>query len=140
MDLQIEQLLEKYWNGETSLAEEKKLKAYFGQHPGAPEAQYFRKIVDERLKMPENPFVHPGRKIQRAWLSVAAAVLIVLLSLPFVFQQRPARDPFAVNNPEEALNITRASLMMVSQGLNKGKAYTYELTKLDDAREVLAKE
>ncbi|NOX85713.1 MAG: hypothetical protein GXO86_07085 [Chlorobi bacterium] len=140
MDSQIEQLLEKYWEGETSPEEEKKLKAYFKQYPEAPEAQYFRKIASDRSTLPDKPFIHPGRKIQRAWLSVAAAVLIGLISLPFVLQQRPKADPYAVSDPQEALEITRASLMMVSQGLNKGKSYTYELTKLDDAREVLVKE
>lgn len=139
MDSQIEQLLEKYWNGETTLGDERKLKAYFEQHPEAPEAQYFRKIADDRMKSPEKVFTHPGRKIRRAWLSVAAALLIGLISLPFFLQQRPKADPYAVNNPEEALKITRASLMMISQKLNKGKTYTYELTKLDDAREIIEK-
>ncbi len=139
MDSQIEQLLGKYWNGETTLDEEKMLKAYFEQHPEVPEAQYFRKIADDRKVLPEKRFVHPGRKIRRAWLSMAAALLIGLISLPFILQQRPKADPYAVNNPEEALKITRASLMMVSQKLNKGKTYTYELTKLDDAREIIEK-
>jgi len=33
MDLQIEKLKQKYWAGETSLAEEKELKAYFKKNP-----------------------------------------------------------------------------------------------------------
>ncbi len=140
MDSQIEQLLEKYWNGETTLDEEKTLKAYFERHPEAPEAQYFRKIASDRVRLPDKVFIHPGRKVRRAWLSIAAAVLIALISLPFIFQQQTKVDPYAVDDPREAFEITRASLMMISKGLNKGKTYTYELTKLADAREVLVKE
>ena len=33
MDLQIEQLLEKYWNGETTIADEKLIREYFKKNP-----------------------------------------------------------------------------------------------------------
>ena len=42
----IKSLLEKYWEGETSLAEEKTLKAYFAQPDIAPELQAYQAFFD----------------------------------------------------------------------------------------------
>jgi len=139
MDLQIEKLLEKYWAGETSLDEEKEIREYFKDHPDqSPEGEYFERIKSKRETEPQYSFVHPGRKIRRLWLSAAAAVIIALLSIPFIIQQQKPKDKFAVNDPKEAFEITKASLMMVSQGLNKGKTYSAdELGKFDKAKTII---
>jgi len=46
-------------------------------------------------------------------------------------------DQFAVEDPKEAFEITRASLMMVSERLNKGKTYSQELDKINKAKEII---
>jgi len=138
MDLQIEELLAKYWKGETSIAEEELITKYFEQNPDlSMEGEYFRKIALDKSKMPVRGFKHPGRKRKLAWLSVAAAVTIGLLSLPIVLQQETTQDPFAVDDPKEALEITRASLMMVSKSLNRGKTYSNELNKFNEAKKLI---
>lgn len=138
MDLQIEQLLEKYWNGETTIADEKLIKEYFKKNPDlSMEGQYFRKVDPSRKEIPTKVFEHPGRKRRLSWLS-AAAVLIVLMTLPFIFNNEAQQDQFAVENPTEAYEITRASLMMVSNGLNKGKTYSKkELNKINEAKTIV---
>jgi len=70
-----------------------------------------------------------------AWISAAAAILILLFTIPFLFNNNQVNDQFAVEDPTEAYEITRASLMMVSNGLNKGKTYSKkELNKFNDAK------
>ena len=141
MDLQNEQLLEKYWRGETSITEEKLIREYFKQNPDlSMEGQYFGKVASGQSKMPGKAFKHPGRKRRLTWLSIAAAVIIGLLSLPFVFQQETTQDQFAVENPTEALEITKVSLMMVSNGLNKGKTYSKELSKFNEVKTIIKKQ
>jgi hypothetical protein len=40
----------------------------------------------------------------------------------------------------EAFEVTRASLQMVSNGLNKGKTYSKELTKFNEAKQIIKKQ
>jgi hypothetical protein len=141
MDLQTEKLLEKYWHGETSVAEEKMVKAYFQKHPGdSLEAFYFEKLNLEASKKSNRSFEHPGNKKRRIWLSVAAAILIGLFSIPFIINNEKSPEPYAVQDPMEAFEVTRASLQMVSNGLNKGKTYTKELTKFNEAKQIIKKQ
>jgi len=139
MDLQIEQLLEKYWNGETSVAEEREIKDYFKKHPDQSfEEQYFAQTKAKREIKPQVSFVHPGRSVRRVWLSVAAAIILGLLAIPLIIQQQSPKDQFAVEDPAKAFEITKASLMMVSEGLNKGKTYSAEeLGKFDKAKTII---
>lgn len=138
MDLQIEKLLEKYWEGETSLAEEKLLKEYFKSNPGqSTEAQFFGKIVSAQSEQSAKVFGHPGKTRRLTWLSIAAAALIGLMTIPFIFNNETPRERFAVEDPKEAFEITRASLMMVSEGLNKGKTYSNELNKINEAKTII---
>ena len=55
----------------------------------------------------------------------------------FVMQNNNKPDQFAVEDPKEAFEITRASLMMVSERLNKGKTYSQELDKINKAKEII---
>lgn len=141
MESQIKGLLEKYWQGETSVEEESLIKKYFIQHPHqSAENLHFENISKEKSKYSHSTFEHPGRKIRRVWLSVAAALLLLLITVPFVFNNQADQDQFVVNDPTEALEITRASLRMVSDGLNKGKSYSNELAKFNDAKQIIKKQ
>jgi hypothetical protein len=141
MDLQTEKLLEKYWRGETSVAEEKMIKTYYQQYPDESiEASYFEKLNTEASKKPGRSFEHPGIKKRRIWLSVAAAILIGLISIPFIINSEKSPEPYAVEDPMEAFEVTRASLQMVSNGLNKGKIYSKELTKFNEAKQIIKKQ
>ena len=138
MDLRIENLQKKYWAGETSLAEEKELKAYYRLNPSLKsDGSYNRFLSEKKDQKPEYSFAHPGRNKQPYWLSVAALILLLLTVGVFLIQDNSNQQRFAVDDPAEALEITRASLLMVSQGLNKGKTYSTELNKLNKAKELI---
>lgn len=140
MDLRIEKLNEKYWAGETSLAEEKELKAYFKKNPSlAKDGRYFADLNKQQQVNPAHSFSHPGRRRTQTWMSMAAAILILITVGFFVFQNENKQDQFAVQDPQEAFEITKASLMMISEGLNKGKTYSQELNKINEAKEIINK-
>lgn len=141
MESRIKGLLEKYWQGETSVEEERLLKKYFVHHPDqSAEKMHFANIKKEKSKYSQSAFEHPGRRIRRIWLSVAAAVLLLLITIPFIFNKQVDQDQFVVDDPTEALEITRASLRMVSDGLNKGKSYSNELVKFNEAKQIIKKQ
>lgn len=140
MDLRIEKLKQKYWAGETTLAEEKELKDYFKENPSlSKDGRYFAEVKKQQQVKPVHSFTHPGRRKKQTWLSMAAAILILITIGFFVFQNENKQDQFAVQDPQEAFEITKASLLMISEGLNKGKTYSQELNKINEAKEIINK-
>jgi hypothetical protein len=138
MDLRIEKLQEKYWAGETTLAEEKELKAYFRDNPSLTATGGYHRLLKEKRDVdPNRPFTHPGRRTRGFWLSIAATILVLLSVGVFMLQHNDTSQKYAVDDPEQAMEITRASLMMVSEGLNKGKTYSKDLKKINKAKELI---
>lgn len=123
----IEQLLEKYDNGETTLKEEKVLKAYFAQDEVAPHLesykamfQYFNNTKQE-LYTKDVP-LKPRKSYIYQWISVAAvAVLMLGILIPNVFGNDPV-TPEVVYTVEqlEAYNQTKEALSLLSESFNDG--------------------
>ena len=133
MELPIEELLAKYWNGETTLEEEKAIKAHFAQNPSLSEdGKYFRMLAkNKEVSMPAKQ-----RKKQPSWMSAAAVVLIGVATALFVVQNQN-NDPYAIEDPERALEMTRSLLIMVGSELNEGQTHTMDLAKINKAKEEL---
>ena len=151
MDLkQVEYLLEKYWEGTSSLEEEKLIQEFFakGNLPGHLEvyADLFA----------ENEFaIHPElgkgfddlvmNKISQnqnsnTWnvFKMAAIGLILIITSISVFQvdskkQQLADDTF--NTPEAALAETKKVFAMISEAMNKGEQPLILLSKWDESNE-----
>lgn len=140
MESRIESLLERYWAGESTLEEEKEVKEWFAknQHMTA-EGQYFRQLRQRQNQRPAKPLVHPGRKRSRAQWSVAAAITVGIAAAFFVIKDAQEQREFVVEDPQEAIEITRKALLMVGKGLNEGKVYSNELTRIKDAEELITK-
>ncbi|MCF6171218.1 MAG: hypothetical protein L3J66_09600 [Bacteroidales bacterium] len=138
MDLRIEQLKQKYWVGETTLSEEKELKGFFRANPSAgKEGVYFSALMKQQAVKPAQGFIHPARKSKQAWWSLAAFILVLLTIGALIFQNNNKRHQFTVEDPKEAFELTRTSLLMVSEKLNKGKTYSGELDRINDAKKII---
>jgi len=158
---QIEELLEKYYNGETSLEEERKLHWYFQTHDVPmylkPDAELFRsnykrsteedapelteklaKFIDEQDK--KTRFIISVRSIR--WISGIAASVVILLSLWIGFGRDSFRNhtKFAdtFDDPKIAYQESMKVLLLVSEKLNTGtkdlqhlKKYNQGFSKLE---------
>lgn len=111
----IEDLLERFFNGETSNEEEQQLYAYFSQHDipehlmrYKPVFGYFENELEEELKAVEptqSTEYTEKKKAKRRWMNVAvgiAASLLVMLMLYPLFLDK--KDMF---NPYEGSYIVR---------------------------------
>lgn len=141
----INHLLEKYWEGETSLQDEETLKHYFNNGKVAPELeqyqslfQYFKEEQDviisddfekRLLKQIENEQKVVSAKVRKlSWMTsirTIAAVGIILMGAVFVFQnlQPVETDVWAkyeVEDEQEAIKATRAALALLSGKMKKG--------------------
>ncbi len=132
MEPEMDDLLEKYWKGETSVAEERLIKAHFAKAKDlSPTAQYFKSIDQQKQVKAEG--VSWKRKSNYTRFSAAATIIVGLLVAFLTIENNPKKTQYVVEieDPQEAYEITRNALMMISGGLNEGKQYSEELKKIN---------
>lgn len=131
----IEKLVEKYLNAETSLQEEKTLKNYFNGGSVAPHLEeyaymftYFSMAKDEKYTKTIKLQPKKSKKRNYKWLSVAASIALLFS----VFLGKPAYDNYKERKKAEALYAqVNKGLTLLSNNLQKGEEavsqlYTYE--------------
>lgn len=122
----IEKLLEKYFDAETTVAEERDLKLYFSSEDVAPHLEQYRPMFGYFAKEGEQTFEKPlplkkAKKNYTAWMSVAASV--VLLAGLFTFYNHESatnEDLGTYDDPEVAFRETQKALNMLSKNVNVG--------------------
>lgn len=130
----IEDILEKYFQGETSIAEEKELKDYFSSPNVAQHLEQYKPMfgyfsqVKEQKSTQEIPLPKSrDKKRNVAWLSIAASVVVLLgIGTYFYVSEKNAAPTVAqtelgtYDNPEEALAATQKALALLSNKVNVG--------------------
>ncbi|TDQ17390.1 hypothetical protein DFQ04_2043 [Algoriphagus boseongensis] len=125
----IEELLQKYWAGESSLAEEKELKESLAQVEGfETEKSFFGVLKDFKAQMPEK-LKTPGGKpksktIRLQWLSWAASLALIISSV-WVW-----RDYEEKKEQEQAYQEVMEALAMIQTNLAKGQEQMKPLNDL----------
>lgn len=149
---QINELLEKYWNCETSLEEEQALRTYFNEED-IPESlkstaalfHYFErektksldKSFDENLKgrFRDSHKVRtlPLKRIMR----IAAGVLVGVAAIFFIRQEvrksYPAEIAETYSDPKLALEETKKALLMISNSFSKAEQGAQEIKLFNEA-------
>lgn len=125
----IEILIEKYFEGETSIAEEKELIAYFSSSDVAQHLEQYKPVFGYFSQAKQEQFtatipLKSGRKQKRlAWLSVAASVVVMLGIGFFAYQNtsEPTQENLGViDDPEIAFKETQKALALISKHVNTG--------------------
>jgi hypothetical protein len=150
----IEQLLEKYWNCDTSLEEEQYLREYFrGDVPESMKEvaevfRYFDKQQKQQVNSPDFDAAirkqikqhRPEGKVIRMFYSygrIAAGLLVVVAATYFVRQEvRKAYPPEIADtysDPKLALEETKKALMMISKGFNKAQREANKIKAFNEA-------
>ncbi|HET8855216.1 MAG TPA: hypothetical protein VFM60_04760 [Salinimicrobium sp.] len=119
----IEDLLEKYFDGETTLEEENMLREYFCSAKVAghlrnyvPMFRFFSGAREERL----DKKLSYKREKKQVYSVVAAAASVVLVAGLFLGQREEISQLGSYENPQLALEKTKQTLHMVSQLMNNG--------------------
>lgn len=155
---QIQELLEKYYNGETTLEEERKLHWYFQTQDIPmhlkPDQEMFRylykqnreeaspditeklsRLIDEQAG--RSRFILPVRSIR--FISGIAATILIILALwlsfgrDFMQQNRMGRFADTFDDPQLAYLETKKALLMVSEKLNIGTKELQHLKKYNQS-------
>lgn len=125
----IEKLLEKYENGETSLKEEQVLKNYFTQDTIAPHLEHYKPMFAYFLENQQEQYtkalpLNTKKTFNYKWVSVAAVAVIMLgvyVANPFGGAADCEQNLVGTFcEPEEAFNEVSKQLAMISSHFNKG--------------------
>ena len=127
----IEKLIEKYENGNTTLKEEAQLKNYFSQPTVAPHLEHYKAMFSYFLINQQETFtkqlpLKTKRKFNYKWLSVAA---VIALMVGFYFNQKETITE------QDKLDYAQAKsyLQLVSKTLNKGTNQVNYLSAINKA-------
>ena len=158
----IRELLDRYWDGASTLEEEEELRSFFSkEHPHLPadlkEAQalfgYFAAEAD--IPVPEFPEIATliaqappsGKSVVRTmvwhhWMKYAAVVLMAV-GIGYGARQFTSRhdgvlaersiDADTYEDPKEAFATTQKALALLSRNLNKGTAQVQKLSYFNEA-------
>jgi len=133
----IEKLLEKYENAETTIAEEKELKNYFSNGNVAPHLEEYQAIFGYFSTSKNERYTKTiqlnSQKKSWKWLTVAASV-VLLVSVYNGYeniQQRKAERVYAE---------TIGALELLSTNLNKGNVAIAQLQRFEDTTNKIFKQ
>ena len=125
----INALLEKYFEGETTIAEENELKKYFSSAVVAPHLQQYQSLFgyyaseknqsfEQKLKLQSN------KRSTITWISIAASVVVLLgvgiYTFNNVSNDKTNQELGTYDDPEEAFKETQKALAMLSNNVNVG--------------------
>jgi hypothetical protein len=126
--VKIEDLLEKYFQGETSIAEENELRNYFSSSNVAQHLEQYKPIfgyfslAKGHQFTPEIPLQSKKRNV--AWISIAASVVVLLGIGTYAYYSSDvvtkSKDLGTYDDPEEAFRATQKALSLLSDNVNVG--------------------
>ncbi|WP_348800539.1 hypothetical protein [Flavobacterium adhaerens] len=138
----IEALLEKYFDGETSVSEENELKNYFTSSNVVEHLQQYKPLfgyfVDAEKEKFEKRVSYSVKNNKRISISVAASIVVLFGVGIFNYYSTTKNDVpkelGTYDDPEKALEATQKALTMLSNNVNvgvEGMQYiqVYEQTK-----------
>lgn len=135
----IEIILEKYFQGESTIAEEKQLKDYFSSPNVAQHLQQYQPLFGYFSQVKEQKSTYELKSIDRtgtaippqtkkrnvAWLSIAASAVVLLgIGAYYVSENNTPvvaqTELGTYDDPEEALAATQKALALLSNKVNVG--------------------
>ncbi len=154
---EIGQLLEKYWNCETSLEEEQLLRNYFNGPQVADQlkeaAELFRFFEMERRRTLGTDFdLNIERTVKRSdrkgkvvsmvrWIQVAriaAGVLVVAAAGYFIKTEVDKKNEGNITDPKVALEETKKALMLISKSFGKARDGAGKINLFNEAEEKIS--
>jgi hypothetical protein len=143
----IEKLLEKYFEAETTIAEEKELKDYFASPDVAQHLEQYKPIFGYAVQAKQEQFnatvpLKTNKRNRVVWLSVAASATVFLgvgLFTLNTYNQPESDDLGTYDDPEVAFRETQKALAMISQSVNKGIGSMNYLSEFEQSKNKIFK-
>lgn len=136
LDNYIEELLEKYFEATTTIAEENELRAYFSQDGVAPHLEQHRPMFAYFSKAKEEQFtkqvpLNSRKKINYGWISIAASIV---LAFGIYFGPDQYRSYQEKKEAEFAYQETKKALNLLAENFGKGTQKMAYLNEFEVAK------
>ncbi|MFD2565624.1 hypothetical protein [Aquimarina rubra] len=148
----IEKLLEKYFEGETTLSEEKELKVYFTGESVPSHLERYKDLFqffsnESQVTATSEVQLSTNRVPWYTWIGVAASIALIVGL--FMTNLLPGADPDkgpllvmegnpgTIEDPEIALQKTKEALDLVAKLMNEGKKDLVYLNEFETAKKDL---
>jgi hypothetical protein len=157
----IDELLNKYWNCETSLEEEQELRQYF-KGSQVPEqwketASLFRYFEESKKKSLEDQPFDPrllekvtvqqrGKAVRLLYNSmrIAAGIAVLVIAVWFVRKEVRTSTPQEIvdtyDDPKLAFEETKKALMMISKSFGQAEEQAKKINLFNEAKEEIQKD
>lgn len=143
----IEILLEKYFQGTTSISEENELRSYFSSSDVAQHLESYRPLFSYFSQAKEHEYSKQiplqSKKRAVAWLSVAASVVVLLGIGSYLYwntNQSSQQNLGTYNDPEVAFRETQKALAMLSNHVNTGIESVQYIQEYENSKNLIFKQ
>lgn len=142
----IEKLLEKYFEGETTISEEKELKTYFLSNEVVQHLKQYQSLFGYFTHEKDAIFVpkivlKPTKK-RYYWISIAASVVVFLGIGTYVYFNESttnSNDLGTYDTPEEAFEATQKALSLLSNNLQFGIESVGYINEYESTKNIIFK-
>lgn len=145
----IEFILEKYFEGETNIAEENELRTYFFSSNVAQHLQQYQPlfgyyIAEKEQKLDQKPppnLTSPTKSRKLTWLSIAASVVVLIGAGTFTFfnYNNSPEELGTYDSPEEAFAATQKALDLLSENVNVGINSVQHIQEFENSKNLIFK-
>jgi hypothetical protein len=142
----IETLLEKYFEGQTSIDEERELGAYFSSSDVAQHLKQYQNLFNyfstSRSEESQKEFKIKTKKTKMFWLSVAASASILIGTGAIIYSNttnNASNDLGTFDNPEVAFKETQKALQLLSKNVNVGIESVSYINEFQDSKNLIFK-
>ena len=142
----VEQLLEKYFQGASTIAEEKQLKAYFSSNDVAPHLAKYQSLfgyfeTQKGTQFEQKLPLQPRKQNTVKWIGIAASFVVLFgLATFYFYPSEPKHEDLGnYDNPEEAFAATQKALLMVSEQVNIGMESVVYLEEYEKTKKTIFK-
>ncbi|MCB0443338.1 MAG: hypothetical protein KDC50_04740 [Flavobacterium sp.] len=146
----IEQLLEKYFEGETTIAEEIQLKQYFSSDKVAAHLEHYKPLFGFLITEKEKQFtpslsLKTKKRFAVARIGIAASLLFLIGTVTY-FNYKPYNPTPVANaklgsfeSPEEAFKETQKALALLSEKVNIGMESVSYINEYENSKKLIFK-
>jgi hypothetical protein len=146
----IEQLLEKYFEGETTIAEEIQLKQYFSTEQVAAHLEHYKTLFGYFASEKEEQFsptlsLKTKKRFTVARIGIAASLIFLVSVITFI-NYKPINQPQVANTelgtfetPEEAFEETQKALALLSEKVNVGMESVNYINEYENSKNLIFK-
>ncbi len=138
-----EELLDKYFRGETSMEEEKQLKQIMSDNKISQSELAMFSFFEEESRVPDNlekivfqkleNKMAPGRKLRLRIIRTLSAAAVILIAVTFYINQKNTRN----NLLEKKFSIMEQALYQVSQNIQPEEQHEMFVLWVDDDVQII---